>query len=141
MFFLESLDTSLLIAAGASFVAGVFGYIIARFWVRPLVRYQITKRKLNRNLSDYLSRVDDAPGNPSGPLPTDAASLHAARRHGMALVACFNKDLPYWYRLLLESRRESPMEASGLLTNLAKLRDRRQIEKRIAEARHKLNLK
>ena len=51
MFFL---DSSLLIAAAASFVAGVMGYIIARLWVKPIVGYNITKRKLDAELTRYL---------------------------------------------------------------------------------------
>lgn len=142
MFFLDSLDSSVLIAAGASFVAGVFGYIIARFWVRPLVRYNVTKRKLAKNLTDYLAGVIEKKNSVAADVsPAAKAALRVAREHGMALVACYSKDLPYWYRLLLESRQESPMAASGLLTNLSKMRDRHQIEKRIADARQKLNLK
>ena len=141
MFFLDSVDSSLLVAAGASFIAGVFGFIIARFWVKPLMRYQITKRKLNRNLLDYLSRTDGSGSPASAQHAKGNAVLHSARKHAIALVACYTKDLPYWYRLLLESRQESPMDASGLLTNLSKMHDRRQVEKRIAAAREKLNLK
>jgi hypothetical protein len=40
----------------------------------------------------------------------------------MDLVSCYDAEIPYWYRLLLDSRQESPTEASGLLTNLSKLR-------------------
>lgn len=140
MFFLDSVDASLLVAAGASFVAGVFGFIIARYWVKPLVRYNVVKRRLERCLDDYLKWIGTSEAAATRSR-TAAGILREARRHGMTLVACYTRDLPYWYRLLLESRQESPMAASGLLTNLSKIGDRRQVEKRIAEARRNLNLK
>ncbi|BBO80065.1 hypothetical protein [Desulfosarcina ovata] len=138
---LFSLDSSLLIAAGASFVAGVLGYIIARFWIKPIVRYNIAKRKLDHHLGVYLNMIDDLAQTPKKQAGIIQETLRTARKHGMDLVSCYSSDLPYWYRLLLESRQESPTEASGLLTNLSKMRDRQQIETRIAEARNKLNLK
>ncbi len=51
------MDLSLLIAAGASFVVGLLGYIIVRFWIKPIVRYTSTKRKLNHELTRYLERL------------------------------------------------------------------------------------
>ena len=141
MGFLQSLDASLLIAVGASFVAGVFGYIIARFWIRPLMRYNVTKRKLDRILADYRGRMNAAASTSPATAASDMEQLRIARQHGMALVACYTNELPYWYRLLLDSRQESPMAAAGLLTNLTKMRDRQQTLQRIDEARQKLNLK
>ncbi|GAB6905502.1 conserved hypothetical protein [Desulfosarcina cetonica] len=136
-----SIDSSLLIAAGASFVAGSLGYVIARLWVRPIVRYNITKRKLDHALKEYGSALDEAAAIGSKqPAATDN-SLRTARQHGMELVSCYTADLPHWYRLLLESRKESPADASGLLTNLSKIRDRGQLDHRIAEVRNRLGLK
>lgn len=41
------MDASLLVAAGASFAAGALGYIIARTWIKPIVRYSMTKRRID----------------------------------------------------------------------------------------------
>ena len=54
------MDSSLLIAAGASFIAGLLGYIIARLWIRPIVRYHITKRKLDHVLTRYLAQMNES---------------------------------------------------------------------------------
>ncbi|MBC2713331.1 MAG: hypothetical protein HGJ94_20735 [Desulfosarcina sp.] len=53
----------------------------------------------------------------------------------------YGADIPYWYRLLLDSRKESPTEASGLLTNLSKIRDQEQVKSRIDSARKIMGLK
>jgi hypothetical protein len=126
------MDSSLFIAAGASFVAGLLGYIIARLWIKPIVRYNITKRKLDKELSRYMAMMKDAAGNENHKKPDpDGTTLRMARKHAMDLVSCYGADIPYWYRLLLDSRKESPTKASGLLTNLPKIRDQEQVKNRI----------
>jgi hypothetical protein len=67
--------------------------------------------------------------------------LKTARKHAMGLIACYDADIPYWYRLLLDSRQESPTVASGLLTNLSKMRDGEQVKDRIERARKTIGLK
>ena len=130
------MDSSLLIAAGASFIAGLLGYIIARLWIKPIVRYNITKRKLDHELTRYLAQMNESTGS-GDPVAQnrDAAILRTARQHAADLVSCFGAEIPYWYRLLLESRKESPTEASGLLTNLSKIRNSEQVKNRIERAR------
>ena len=130
------MDSPLLIAAGASFIAGLLGYIIAKLWIKPIVGYNLTKRKLGHELARYLEQMNESTG-PDDPVIQhgDAASLRAARQHAVDLVSCFNAKIPYWYRLLLESRKESPTEAAGLLTNLSKMRDKKQVKNRIERAR------
>jgi len=58
----------------------------------------------------------------------------------MNLASCYSEEIPYWYRLLLDSRGESPTEALGLLTNLSKIRDSKQIKDRIDRVRKKMGL-
>jgi hypothetical protein len=136
------LDSSLLIAAGASFIAGVLGYIIAKLWIKPIVHYNITKRKLDRDLSRCLAPGDETAGSTLHEETNgETEALRAARKHAMDLVACYGEEIPYWYRLLLDSRQESPTEASGLLTNLSKMRDREQVKARIESARKKMGLR
>jgi hypothetical protein len=137
------MDSPLLMAAGASFIAGLLGYIIARRWIEPIVRYHITKRKLDHELIQFLA-VMNAAGKPDekrGKQKRGDAMLKTARKHSMDLISCYGTDIPYWYRLLLDSRKESPTEASGLLTNLSKVRDREQVSNRINRARKIMGLK
>lgn len=129
-------DSSLLLAAGASFVAGLVGYIIVRLWIKPIVRYATTRRKATRELSRYrewMEAIVDA-RNPAGPAKGADRCLKNARKHAMDLTSCYTKEIPYWYRLLLDSRKESPAEVSGLLTNLTKIRDKQQVLHKITRA-------
>jgi hypothetical protein len=139
---IQFFDSSLLIAAAASFVAGVIGYIIARFWVRPIVRYTITKRKIKRDLSNYLAfvEINKKANDPLSNAGSSGVMLKKAKQYTMELTSCYTKELPYWYRLLLDSRGESPVEASGLLTNLSKIKDNRQVNDRIVRAQEKLGI-
>ena len=139
---MQLIDSSLLIAAGASFVAGVIGYVIARFWIKPIVRYTMTRRKIRRDLSSHLATIEikeHTNGSATSAKSSDAA-LQKAKKNIMSLASCYAEEIPYWYRLLLDSRGESPVEASGLLTNLSKIKDSRTVRDRIAQAQKKLGL-
>ena len=59
----KQVDSTLLIAAGASFLAGLLGYVMARLWIKPIVRYTITKRKLDRELTRYLAQMNKKKDN------------------------------------------------------------------------------
>jgi hypothetical protein len=139
MFFL---DSSLLIAAGASFVAGVMGYIIARLWIKPIVSYNITKRKLDSQLNRYLAQMPEGPAamNESNDSSAGGDALGMARKMAMKLLSHYNDEIPYWYRLFLDSRQESPTQASGLLTNLRKIKDPQKRRSRIEAAKKELKL-
>lgn len=135
------MNTSLLIAVGASFLVGLLGTIIARLWIKPLVRYSLTRRKLDQELSHCLAIINRwGSQKPSRDTRIDSA-LRKARKHAMELVSSYEKEIPYWYRLMLDSRKESPIEASGLLTNLAKIKNREQAMQRIEKARKGLRLR
>ena len=135
------MDSSLLIAAGASFVAGLTGYIIVRFWIKPIVRYTRTKRKLNHELTRYLAQMNETAGSEKKKARNQSKpALRNARKNTMNLASCYGEEIPYWYRLLLDSRGESPSEALSLLTNLSKIRDQEQIKDRIDRARKKMGL-
>ena len=134
-------DTSLLIAAAASFLAGLLGYIIVRLWIKPIVGYQLTKRKLGRELTRYLEQIEplDRTDQPDR-IATAQAILKQARRHAMNLEARYDADIPAWFRLLLASRRQSPGRTLALLAPLSKLKDDDQITARVADVRKTMGL-
>ena len=135
------MDSSLLIAAGASFLAGMLGYIVLRMWIKPIFGYNFIKRKLDHELTHYVAELKStAVANLPNRRMRDDASLRTARKHAMELTACYGSEIPYWYRLLLDSRKESPSEASGLLTNLSKIQDPERVKSRIHQARKALRL-
>lgn len=130
------MPSSLLVVGAASFLTGMLGYIIVRLWIRPIVRYLAAKRRLDAELARYLARtqVTVEPAGP-GKAKRPVVILQLARRHAMELVTCYTTQIPYWYRLLLDSRRESPAEAAGLLTNLSRINDPARVRDRIERVR------
>lgn len=136
-----SIDSSLLIAIGASFVVGMTGYIIVWFWIKPIVRYTITKRRIFRRLNSYLAAVENTGNVDKKAFHKKNPLLKDARKFTMALANCYNDDIPYWYRLLLDSRQESPDEALGLISHLSKLKGQDNIRAQINKVKLKLGLK
>ncbi|MBI5894528.1 MAG: hypothetical protein HZB24_00430 [Desulfobacterales bacterium] len=112
-------------AALLSFIAGVCGYIIARFWIMPIGRYRRTKQQLLRELQSYLQTL---PAEESIRLKpgTDTPHLLQIRQLGLKLVEVHNLELPYWYRLVLVTRKESPQEAFDPIQRLEKMPSVRQ---------------
>lgn len=105
----------LFLASAISFFIGSFGYIIVRLWLRPVMRYSLTKRQIQSELK--LLYADDTVRKQTSEL---SANL---RRHADALSSVYHGDLPYWYRLLLEKREEDPIRAAALLMKLTNTRN------------------
>jgi hypothetical protein len=135
-------DPTLLVAVAASFVAGLLGYIIIRMWIRPILQYQRIRRRLDRDLTRYARQLsdDDTVGNLAKIPDHMAATLRSVRHSARDLGLSYAERIPYWYRLLLVSRNTAPAEIEGLLTNLHKLKDRQQLQQRIARARQMAGL-
>ena len=134
-------DPALLTAVAASFVAGLIGYIIVRMWIRPIARYQLIRRRLDRDLTRYATHSSDAVGSLEKMPDHTVATLRSARQNARDLGVCYHQQIPYWYRLLLESRNTVPADIEGLLTNLHKIGDRRQVQQRIARVRRMAGLR
>ena len=107
-------------AALFSFTMGASGYIIIRFWVLPIVRYRRIKRQLLNHLAHLLGMLpaeeNESPGASMG-----KKRLKEMRRQMMRLVDLHNHDLPYWYRLVLITRKESAQQASEAAMRLENL--------------------
>jgi hypothetical protein len=100
-----------------SFLAGVFGYIIARFWIIPIRRYQRSKTELTTQLKEWWTKLppESAQGQPARP---GKKRLDILQRQSAALVVLHDVDLPYWYRLVLMTRKESAQAASEALSGM-----------------------
>lgn len=92
----------LILAAGASFVAGLCGTILWRFAAQPLMRY--------RNLKGRIRQLLQAASASAAP-PT-------AARLADELTELYHGELPIWYRQLLRNRNEDPLAAAKLLAAL-----------------------
>jgi len=124
------------VAAFFSFVIGASGYIIVRFWVLPINRY----RKRKRAVAATLSRYADARMNGS---PGDTISQHFSatfRRQAADLSEAFDVDVPHWYRMVLKSRGESPIDATRLLMKLANTQNAVHREQQINRIKETLGL-
>ena len=120
-------------AAFVSFVLGASTYIIVRFWVLPIHRYRKRKRAVSAILSLYRKPREEN-GSDDMPVKDLSATL---RKQAAQLSDSFDLEVPHWYRMLLNSRGESPVDAARLLTKLANTKNADHIENqmdRITEA-------
>lgn len=106
--------TVLLIAVSASFFIGAMGYMIYRFWVRPIWIYRGAKRRTARMLTPFLGTFAEKPARPGA---------KALREAAMALSAAYHEELPFWYKLTLQRRGEDPVEAAKRLMTLSNTPD------------------
>ena len=112
----------LLLAVGASFLAGSFGYVLFQFWLKPLLKYRRAKHRVLKTLDRLDFREVDGTSGSTGPIDTKARRENI-RQLAAALSACYSEELPDWFQLLLERRGESPLEAAAFLMKLANTRD------------------
>ena len=111
------------VAAFISFVIGLFGYIVVRFWILPIGRYIRVKSRFASDLRALLDMLQaEQPRNTENSQIQDRQV--SLRRYSSDLVSIYQDELPYWYRLYLESKKEQPFEAaesSMRLSNTRKL--------------------
>ena len=122
----------LIFAAGVSFVAGAIGYIIVRFWIIPISRYNKIKRQIGAALPQPS---EAASGSGNAPAPKTLRGL-AGRLNDM-----YYDQTPHWYKMVLTNRGESPEEAVKHLNALAGIRKKEHAERRIEQIRDCLKLK
>ena len=93
-------------------------------------------------MNRYLAQMPEGPAamNESNDSSAGGDALGMARKMAMKLLSHYNDEIPYWYRLFLDSRQESPTQASGLLTNLSKIKDPQKRRSRIEAAKKELKL-
>jgi hypothetical protein len=110
------------IVAMISFSIGVFGYIITQFWLRPILRYRKLKRQVASDLTGFaIAETVEGTNKKTDRRTKDR--LAAIRRHSDELPSSYSYDLPPWYRLVLQQRGESPVEASKHLMKLLNTRN------------------
>ncbi|MDX2453382.1 hypothetical protein [Desulfosarcina sp.] len=129
---LEFFSSPVGIAAILSFFIGSFGYVIARMWVQPLLRYRLLKSRVRA----LMAAMENLPGDTD----TQALPGQEIRKTAAKLTDCYNKTLPQWYQLMLSNRNESPDTAVADLMALANVKDRQHATKRIANIRLALKI-
>ncbi len=81
------------IAALISFIVGLFGYIIIRFWILPINRYLKIKDRLSSDMNALLDmlRAEQPQNNEAAKIQARRVSV---RRHCSDLVSIYQNDLP-----------------------------------------------
>lgn len=128
------------VAAAISFVAGLFGYIITRFWIIPIRRYSRVKGRLGSDISVLLDILFEDKAQNEKHTQIQALQV-SVRRQSSDLVSIYQNDLPYWYRLNLESKKEQPLEAAKSLMRLSNTRKTEHLGRQADEIARLLRIK
>ncbi len=123
-----------------SFISGSFGYIILQFWVRPILGYRKIKNKVALTIKYYYKSKDDKDIGEKIKSQMKEWSK-ANRQNSVELSASYNENLPNWYKMLLDSRGESPIDASRHLMALSNIRNYDHAEKHIEGIKKYLKIK
>lgn len=106
------------VAAFISFIIGLFGYIVVRFWILPIGRYLRVKSRFASDMNALLDMLQaEQPRNRDNSQIKDRQV--ALRRRFSDLVSIYQDELPYWYRLYLASKKEQPLEAAEFSMRLS----------------------
>jgi hypothetical protein len=113
------------IAASSCFFMSAFGYVIYQFWMRPVLRYRWLKKDARVNIISYLDTINGNNEADEAMANNDATEnkIKIVRKLSGDLNNCFNEELPQWYKLLLQRREESPVDASKHMMVLSNTRD------------------
>ena len=121
-----------------SIAAGAIGYLIATFWVRPILRYREIKYQAASDLVYFANAIELQ--KLDGSLREDALSRMEANRRCAADLAAIYDDLPCWYRRWLHRCKEDPKQASSELIGLSNESDIKEAKGRIKNVKESLRL-
>lgn len=108
------------------------GYLIATFWVRPILRYRDIKYQVASDLVFFANAI--------GSQTNRALERMDANRRRAADLAAINGELPSWYRWWLTKHHEDPKQASKELIGLSNAPDVNEAKERIEHVRQWLGL-
>jgi len=117
--------------AGAlfGFTVGTVGYIIFKFWVVPIREYRRLKATINEDVKYYNTAISQNMWNTK-----KKKRLQNMRKNILDLSDCYDYDIPVWYKIVLNRRRESPHEAAKHLMDLVNVQDGSHAHKRLEKA-------
>lgn len=129
-----------------SIICGALGFLVANFWIRPIIRYKEIKFQITSDLIYYKDAITDRPYVMKDEVNVSRHQkmlerMDANRKRSADLTACY-KMLPSFYRkLFLDSRKESPGEACFQIMELSNTLNSEQADKRIAKIQELLKIK
>ena len=123
------MDMILVSGVVVGLVLGSFGYVLVRFWARPVLAY----RRLKQRLAGLLDRAarDQA-------IPAEARDT--LRRIALELQDMIDEMLPLWYSLALQKKGEQPADAVRHLQTLVNCKEPAAIRQRVAAVQGCLRL-
>lgn len=106
--------------------AGALGYLVATFWVRPILRYGDTKDQIASHLILYANALDvkDSSGN----VDKRALERKEKNREDAAQLEAVSRKLPCWYRMTKKILSENPESAVRALISMSNSSDWRTAE-------------
>jgi hypothetical protein len=123
-----------------SFVSGSLGYLILQFWIRPILGYKKIKNKVELTIKYYYkSKNNKNIGEKIKSQMKERSKTN--RQNSVELSASYNENLPNWYKMLLDSRGESPIDASKHLMILSNTSNYDHAEKHIEGIKNYLKIK
>lgn len=126
-------------AATFSFLVGVLGYIIARFWLRPIGQYKKQKHSLKNKL-DLFEGLLDRYDIQTWKETTALDLLQSVRKAATVMTEVYTMELPYWYKLVLGRRGEAPIEAAAPILALSNIRHPEHARIRLQQVRKALQI-
>ena len=112
------------IASAASFLIGLFGYIIVMLWLKPISRYRQLKKEILLELENYSNHE-------KGRFRLNAEKKKLFREYSLFLMHCHVMELPKWYRIHLANRKVNLFDASAHLMKLAEIKNSREAFERV----------
>jgi hypothetical protein len=118
---------------------GAMGYLVATFWMAPILRYHEIRHEVTADVIYYRNAIAPTPNDTEMQQRYDARR-GANRKHAAELVACYNR-LPWWYTKLLKFKHEEPMNAAPMLIGLSNVSREEDAEPRIKYLKQYLRIK
>jgi hypothetical protein len=126
---------TIIIGSLIGFSLGAAGYIIVRFWILPIRRYQRIKQEIADMIRHHELKLSGEKNYQLSPEQSENC-----RKQSVALTDAYYDDLPHWYRMVLTNRKESPDDASKNLLALSGIRNPDHARNRIHNIKTNLNL-
>jgi len=123
------MDMVLVSGVVSGLVLGSFGYVLVRFWARPVLTYRRLKQRLARLLA--TAARDQA---------LSVETRDTLRRSALELQDMIDDMLPLWYTLALQKKEEQPADAVRHLQSLANCKEPAAISQRVAAVQNCLRL-
>lgn len=133
----QAMSTELWLTLVSAGLAG-FGFLIAKFWIAPIIRYREIKREITSNLIRYANAIELQ--KTTGEFRTDSLERKNINRKNAADLKAVHNELPYLYRMWLRKRNENPVEAHGDLIGLSNESDREEAKHYIAGIKRHLRI-